>query len=508
MPDPSRNVVVILCDQLRPDFLSLYGCEAVPTPHLDRLAEWGTVFDNAITQSTVCAPARATIMTGRYVSDHGVWTNDVPFRDGVDYVAERMNEAGYTTGAFGKLHHYPPDDVKGFQEAAQLEEGRLGEDEPYLQWLRERHPEVTDLWNFEDREFDFEAEEYHEHWIASRAIDFLDRRGGEDEPFLAWVSFQGPHGPLDPPSSAKGTVDIDALPRPLERDDELAPVARYRKALGPDFGDDEDPMAWRVAYAELIVEIDRQIGRVLDCLERRDLMDRTTILFAADHGDLLGDFGLNAKGPFPYRGQLEIPLVVANHPDVTAGNRSDALVGNIDIPGTCLDVAGDTEGIGVSRSLIDQAQESPEHPRQVIFSEFCDSIKTVDDGRYRFSYYPFTGVTELYDRVEDPDERNNLADEGTYADRKQELLMHLVDFGILGKGVTVEAHDFVPEQQAGVRRKHPRFDRDFQIAFPLSADDLEKLDRAGLSTEYNAFCEGRDVLSAYTAPYWEIDPEQ
>jgi len=503
MPETSRNVVVVLCDQLRPDFLPLYGCEALALPNIDRLAERGTVFDNAITQSTVCAPARATLMTGRYVSDHGVWTNDVPFREGVDYVAERMNDAGYATGAFGKLHHYPPEDVKGFGEAAQLEEGRLGEDEPYLQWLRERHPDVTSLWNYEDREFRFERDEYHEHWIASRAIDFLDQRANEDDPFFAWVSFQGPHGPLDPPSEVKGSVDVDSLPAPLERDDDLAPVARYRKALGPDFETEEGIMARREAYAEIIVEIDRQIGRLLDRLERLDVMEETTVVFSADHGDLLGDFGLNTKGPFPYRGQLDVPLVVANHPDVATGARSDALVGNIDVPGTCLDVAGDDHGIGVSRSLIDQAQESPDHPREVVFSEFCDSIKTVDDGRYRFSYYPFTGSTELYDHEQDPDERHDLSDDDSYAELTQAFLMHLVDFGILGKGVSVEAHDFVPEQQEGVRRKHPQFARDFDIAHPLSARDLEALEQAGLSTEYNAVFEGRDVVSCYSPPYWD-----
>ena len=87
-----RNIVVILCDQLRPDFLRMYGCEAIPTPNLDRLASCGVVFDHAITQSTVCAPARATMMTGTYVSEHGVWTNDRPFAPGMEYIAERMND--------------------------------------------------------------------------------------------------------------------------------------------------------------------------------------------------------------------------------------------------------------------------------------------------------------------------------------------------------------------------------------------------------------------------------
>jgi arylsulfatase len=180
---PSRNVLVVLCDQLRADFLSAYGCGAIPTPNIDRLAGAGIVFENAITQSTVCAPARATMMTGRYVSNHGVWTNDVPFRDGLEYLPKRMNEAGYATGAFGKLHHYPPHDAKGFRETDLMEEGRLGESEPYLQWLRSRRPDVKGIWNYDDYIFAFDEEEYHEHWIASRAIEFIERRA-DDGPLL------------------------------------------------------------------------------------------------------------------------------------------------------------------------------------------------------------------------------------------------------------------------------------------------------------------------------------
>jgi arylsulfatase A-like enzyme len=507
---PPRNVVVFLCDQLRPDFLPLYGCDALETPNIDRIAEMGVTFENAITQSTVCGPARASMMTGRYVSDHGVWTNDVSFRDGLEYLPERMNEAGYTTGVFGQLHHHPARDLKGFQEAAQYEEGRLGDDEPYRQWLAERHPELDDPLDVDAPRFEFPypEEEYYEHWIASNAIDFVDRHDDPDDTFLAWVSFQGPHGPLDPPAEVRGSVDTQGLPDPLERPaEELEQVVRYRQARDGLDAEYEEVMERRTAYAELIVEIDRQIGRVLDALEDRGILSETTLVFSADHGDLLGDFGLNAKGPFPYRGQLDVPMVVANHPDVPEGERTESLAGTIDLPGTCLDVAGDDAGLGVSRSLIDLAGPDPEQPREVVFSEFCDAIKTVDDGRYRLSYYPFTGRTELYDRDADPDELENLAGDPAVADVEQELLMHLIDFGIVAKGPRVESKDFVPDQQAGLRRKHPRFERDFPVVFPLSDDDVERLEEAGLSTAYNEFATGEEIVSAYDEPYWVTDEE-
>jgi len=491
-----RNIVVILCDQLRPDFLSVYGGRAIPTPHLDALAARGVVFDQAITQSTVCAPSRATMMTGRYVSDHGVWTNDVPFRDGLEYLPERINARGYRTGCFGKLHHFPADDAKGFQVYHPMEEGRLGEQEPYLQWLRERHPEAK-LWNYHDHTFDYEDDEYHEHWIADRAIDFVNET---TEPFLAWVSFQGPHAPFDPPKGVKGSCRADLMPRPLERlsDCPLPDIPAYRAVREPQ-GGDEGVMRQRVAYGEMIVCIDQQLGRIVEALAAKGVLGDTTILFTADHGDLLGDFGLTAKGPFPYRGQLNVPMIIAGHPGAEPGTRSDRLVGTIDIAGTCLDIVGDERPLGYSRSMLNP--DVP--PREVNYCEFCDSTRVVDDGRYRYCCYPFTGQAELYDKLQDPDERLNLSGWPEHAETELRLLRHALEFQILAKGPRIEAHDCVPSQQAGLTAKDPDWAADFPIAFPLNAREVDRLAEAGLSTTFNEFCRGRNVLRCYAKPYWE-----
>ena len=172
------NILVILCDQLRKDFLSCYGGTVCNTPNLDALAAKSVCFTNAITASPVCAPARASMMTGRYVSDHGVWTNDMPFREGVDYLPQRMNQAGYRTGAFGKLHHFPAKDGKGFSTYALMEENRLGDKDDYFQWLRARHPEIRGVFTCKkDGGFAFAEDEYYEHWIADRAMLGFHFRG-------------------------------------------------------------------------------------------------------------------------------------------------------------------------------------------------------------------------------------------------------------------------------------------------------------------------------------------
>ncbi|OPZ20970.1 MAG: Arylsulfatase [candidate division BRC1 bacterium ADurb.BinA364] len=507
MPD---SMIVFLCDQLRADFLPAYGCRAFSTPNLDRLAARGVVFDRAITQSTVCAPARASMMTGRYVSDHQVWTNDVPFRPGMETIAQRLNRLGYATGAFGKLHHFPADDPKGFRFARQMEEGRLGEREPYLQWLRQRRPEARRVFNFENRRFLYTEEEYYEHWIASEAIGFIERQAEARQPFLAWISFQGPHTPLDPPAATARACDASLLPPVVRRsavDEARDPsVVRHRRALVPPMSG-ETILANRVAYAEMIVEIDRQIGRVIDRLESLGLFDSTLIVFSADHGDLLGDFGLNAKGPFPYQAQMGIPMIVANHPALKPGSRSQALAGNIDIAGTLLDAAGDERPLGQSRSLIDLAQAEPRHPRAVNFCEFCDSVKTAEDERFRLCYYPFEGATELFDLQADPKQLVNLSGQPHYAAEEARLLARLVDLAALAKGVRVEAHDFTFEQQNALRALHPGYREDFPVAYPLNARERQSLLKAGLDANYNEFCKTKPIQAKYRTPYWEEPPE-
>ncbi|HAX95694.1 MAG TPA: sulfatase [Prolixibacteraceae bacterium] len=503
----NRNIVVLLCDQLRSDFLSVYGCKAFATPNIDKISKMGTVFDNAITQSTVCAPARACMMTGRLVSDHGVWTNDIPFREGLEYLPQRMNSLGYNTGAFGRLHHYPAKDSKGFTIVHQMEEGRLGEHEEYLQWLRGKHPEVKRIWNITNGAFNYPEEDYYEYWITSKVIDFINDNecSIDKKPFLAWVSFQGPHTPLDPPKEVKGSVDPTLLPKLITADEkQLAPVVRYRQAYGGTLGiSEEEILESRKLYAETIVEIDRQVGRLLDHLASLGILENTTFIFSADHGDLLGDFHLQQKGPFPYHNQLSIPLIISNHPGVRCGVHSSSLAGNIDIPATVLDIAGSERGIGISRSLINLSAENPENPREVIFSEFCDSIKTVFDGRYKFSYYPFTGVSELYDIQEDPNEILDLTGQQKYGVIESQMLRHIIDFCIISKGVRIEAHDFVPEQQAGLYKKFPDHLDEFPAAHPLSnIKQLDSLRREGLSADYNEFCKSKKIIAHYGL-YWD-----
>lgn len=512
-----RNVLVILCDQLRRDFIGPYGSEAVTTPHLDRLAHEGVVFDNALAASPVCAPCRASMMTGRFPADHGVWMNDLPFREGLDYLPQKMNNLGYSTACFGKLHHYPADDVKGFQYARQMEEGRLREQEPYLKWLKSRlsdkdidAAQKNDIFHCDRKKWQFKLpqELHYEYWIASEAINYFEtnRKDGK-VPFFAWISFQGPHSPYNPPREASGLCDAAKLKPPLERREErICPIHFYRSFIDV-VPENSGPLERiREAYGEHVAFIDRQIGRIITCLESLGVWENTTVLFSSDHGDLLGDYDLMGKGASGYASNVNVPMILAHDPHIEAQSRSTALVNTVDIPATVLEAAGSNDGLGLSRSLIDAASKNPQFIRRLNFSEYGDAAKILEDERYRYVYYPVLGYRELFDRAEDPDLSHNLAGQQRYADIEIKFLMAVTDFATGNTGPKTCGFDFVPDTQEALRNIHPWFDRpgEFPAAFPLVRLFKDRLKRAGLDPNYTNFYKNQRVLASYGLDFEEL----
>lgn len=501
-----KNVAVILCDQLRLDHLSCYGAKDTYTPNIDRLAKEGVMFTSAVTASPVCAPARASMMTGRYVSDHQVWTNDVPFREGIECLPDRVNALGYRTGCFGKLHHYPARDTKGFQTAYQMEENRLGEQEDYLVWLKEKIKAMDgtaqavefanlDVFPEKDGCFPFGRELYYENWIADRAMEFME---DNDTPFFAWISFQGPHTPLDPYPQAYEDREQPTANLHLHYDPPCE-VARYRKYRLDGQFTEEDHRDYRKKYGCLVEEIDFQVGRLIRHLEERGLYDDTLILFSADHGDLCGDYGMRQKGPFLYGAQLDIPLIVAHHPELPQGKVCETLTGNMDIGATILAYMGDERPFGYSRDIAVQYRE-PGMRREVIYSEFCDSAKIAVDRDYRFVYYPFSGECEL---VRNTEEMCPLQEQQEYSPVTQRMLQHIIDFMVIAKGVRIEAQDLTPGVQEGLSEKLPGYQSRVPLAFPIqNRKQIENLRAAGLNWSYNEFCRNRRLERSYGA-YWE-----
>lgn len=503
-----RNVVVIMCDQLRPDFLHAYGGDFIPTPNIDALAAEGVVFDNAITASTVCGPARMSFLTGQFVSGHDAWTNGPCARPGTEYLPERLTDAGYMTAAVGCYEHDPNESPLGYQYR-KLFLG-YGDGDDYMDFLKSKHPEVTSpyVWD-ENGRFLYDEEDFYDRWSADCAVEFIEsytKTGkapngtaprDENSPFFLYCGFLSPHMPLIPPREVAGTVDPDKLPPVLlfDRPDEDVPsVELYRRAYLNSHEGLVNPSSqvekWnkeRLLGAEMIVEVDALVGRIVQSLKDNGIYENTTIIFTSDHGSVDNDYAVISKGPWPYKPQLFIPMIISNDPRLEKGTHCDALCGNQDIGATVLDLAQDHKAFGVSRSMIGLAEGSvPE--REVNMSEFCDSCKTLVDKRYTFTYYPFTGRTCLFDRIADPEERVNLGGKPEYLELERQFIMHVVDFMILAKGVRLEAHDMVPDVTAGIEKKHPKYLDTFDVYYPISLRQAELLKEAGLCYDYNDFC--------------------
>ncbi len=513
-----RNVVLIVSDSLRADFLSAYGGDFIPTPNIDALAAEGAVFDNAITASTVCAPARMSFLTGKLVSGHDAWTNNIPAKDGTEFLPQRMSAAGYMTAAVGGFDHFPYDFDFGYRYRKIGLDGQSGCQ--YKEWLKQKHPEATGIFPIDENyRFKYGKDDHYDAWSGSTAVEFIDSYAStgkapdgtspevENSPFFLYCGFLWPHSPLYPPAETDGLIDPEKIPelKYSDRPDEDIPsVELYRRTFlnPPEAVKDPDSvreqrMDSRMRYAQCVTEVDRQVGRIVKSLKDNGIYDNTTIILCADHGSCEDDYNVMTKGPWPYKPQLFIPMIIANHPRLEKGSRCDALCGNLDVGATVLDIAGDNRAFGVSRSMLGLADGSvPE--REVNMSEFCDSCKTLVDKRYTFTYYPFTGRTCLFDRVADPDEMVNLGGRSEYLELERRFMMHVVDFMILSKGVRIEAHDLVPDVTAGIEKKHPTFLDDFDIAYPLSSmREVERLEAWGLDATYNEFCKTRPIKAAY-----------
>lgn len=512
-----RNVLLLMCDSLRPDFLSAYGGDVIPTPNLDALAREGVVYDNAITAATVCGPARMSFLTGQFVSGHDSWTNEIPAKTGTEYLPERMAEVGYLTAAVGCFDHAPYDASFGYQYRKLDLSGLPGCQ--YGEFFRTKYPGCSPFRGTADGHFAYPEEDFYDCWSAECALEFLDHyaktgkapngASGKEEnaPFYLYCGFLSPHGPLIPPNTVAGTVDPKKIP-PLiysDRPDEDIPeVELYRRTFLNPTEEIKNPHAFdekrireRVLYCEMIVEIDRLVGKIVQSLKDNGLYENTTIIFTSDHGSCENDYNVMTKGPWPYKSQLFVPLIISNHPKLEKGTHCDALCGNLDIGGTLLHIAGDERAFGVSRSMIGLADGSVAE-REVNMSEFCDSCKTLVDKRYTFTYYPFTGRTCLFDRETDPKELVNLGGRPEYLELERKFMMHIVDFMILSKGVRVEAHDLHPKMTEGIEKKHPKFLDTFDIGHPLSTrEQINRLKAWGLDTDYNEFCKNRPIKVAY-----------
>jgi len=375
------NILFLCTDQQRGDSLQCTGASWAVTPNLDQLAKDGALFQNCYVQNPVCSPSRASLFTGKYVANHGLYANGVPLPAHQRLFTRTLADAGYDCGMIGKQHLYPcdtwqteprrDDGYRVFEWAHGPNHRALEND--YHRWLRRTHPAIyqgifPDKGANENTEFGNRArtgtpidhvikEAHYSHWVAERAIDFINHPRDERESFCLVANFFDPHHPFGAPKEFRDKIDAHAIPAPNTRKDELKDKPAEQefyaeKSYGgtaPGFREysEEQIREIRAQYWAMIALVDYEVGRILAALEAAGLADDTLVVFSSDHGEMLGDHQQLLKGPQLYDDLTRVPLIARWPGTIAPGSKIDDLVQWIDLPATFLDAAGCAPGSDV-----------------------------------------------------------------------------------------------------------------------------------------------------------------
>lgn len=440
MPD-RPNIIFINVDQMRYDCMSCAVHPVVETPHLDYLAHRGVRFTRAFSAVPSCIAARAAIHTGLSQRTHG----RVGYQDAVTWnypvtLAGELTRAGYQTQAVGKMHAHPQRWAGGF-ENVMLHDGYLhyyglDRQDDYAAWLAGQIGTEVGYFDHGLGCNSWVARPWHlaEHlhptnWVVSRSLDFLRGRD-ERRPFFLYLSFVRPHAPLDPPQAYWDQYIGQTMPPP--------PVGDWADRIRFDGDGTWNPSAFqarlderalhraRAGYYALITHLDHQLSRLHEHMGDMRLLDNTVFVFASDHGEMMGDHNLFRKA-LGYAGSAAVPLFVSLPGLDGRGATAGEVVELRDIMPTLLDAAGAAIPEGVEgRSLLPLVRQAcaagaggpaAAAGRLVDWREYlhgehafgANSNHYIVDGRWKYIWYSQSGMEQLFDNQQDPQELRDLA---------------------------------------------------------------------------------------------------
>lgn len=385
-----KNILFIMADQLRWDYLSCYGHPHLQTPNIDRLARKGVRFNRAYVQSPVCGPSRASFYTGRTVFSHGSTWNRVPLPIGELTLGDYLRPMGVKTAVVGKTHMMPDREGMarlGLNDSTEIgirvsqpgfdpyerDDGlhptpllrRKGGKLAYNEWLREKgydseNPwndfansaegpdgELLSGWHLKNSNLPARVKEEHSEtaYMTMRAKEFIAEAG--NTPWLCHLSYIKPHWPYMAPAPYHDIYGPDSF-LPVIRDEieRRDPNPVYRAFMGMEVSETFSKQGAREtvlpAYMGLIKQIDDHLGRLFDWLEETGKDKETMIVFTSDHGDYMGDHWLGEKELF-HDVSVRVPLIIVDpraEADGTRGNTCDAMVEAIDLVPTFMEATG------------------------------------------------------------------------------------------------------------------------------------------------------------------------
>jgi len=387
----AKNILFIMCDQLRWDYLSCYGHPKLHTPNIDALAARGVRFTHCYVQSPVCGPSRMSTYTGRYMQSHGATWNGFPLRVGEMTMGDYLRPLGLQAALVGKTHMTPdketmqrlgidPQSTIGVRTAEcgfdpyerddglwavgpdgaydervcrynqYLNQKGYGGDNPWHDYANAGENEDGTLasgWAMRHARKPARVEEPDSEtpYMVGRAMDFITEAG--DAPWCLHLSFIKPHWPYIAPAPYNTMYGQDDIIPVVRADSEkIDPQPVYREFMqhrvSQTFARDEVREEIIPVYMGLIKQIDDQMGRLFAFLKQRGLMDNTLIVLTSDHGDYLGDHWLGEKDLF-HDASVRVPLIIydpSRDADAERGTTCPALVEAIDLLPTFIDAVG------------------------------------------------------------------------------------------------------------------------------------------------------------------------
>ena len=480
------NIIFIMSDDHAYQAISAYDNKLIETPNIDRIAKMGMLFTNASVTNSICAPSRATILTGKHSHINGKIDNHFPFDTTNVTFPQIMQKSGYQTAMFGKLHF--GNSPKGFDQFKILP----GQGSYY-------NPDFITK-----NEGNIKVEGFVTDIITDMTLDWLKEERNPDQPFMLMYLHKAPHRswlmaerhmeeftnktfPEPPtlfddysgrtPAAAEAEMNIlkdmgwsgdnKVFPEvmdelgiaeigvdkrrfvnevgrftPSQKENFMASYSKVNDKFKKDYPSmtEEDQMKWKYQrymqdYLGTIRAVDENVGRLLDYLEAHDMMENTIIVYTSDQGFYLGEHGWFDKR-FVYDESFKTPLLVAWPGRLNPGGKSDAMVQNLDFAQTFLDAAGieapeDMQG----ESMIPLLTGEPEKwTRDAVYYHYYEypaehmvnrhyAIVTKE---YKLIHYYFVeDQWELIDRKKDPQELTNVYNDPAYAEIKKDLHIRL-----------------------------------------------------------------------------------
>jgi len=482
------NLLFIMTDQQRSDALSIAGNTVLETPNLDRLAKQGAFFRNAYTPCAVCAPARASILTGYIVEHTGAKTNAQAYyveEDGLMPMPtfdEILTEHGYHCEYYGKWHTVSSHSEVYKNPVKEAKNGKSifgpgGQRYVYLDYLDKRDPkrepkfgELVDKFTgrpyrtdpldkhhgMTDAELKASKAKYPQcdlhgelkmnkentltAFQAKQTIEAIERL--KDIPFSITCSFHFPHAPMLPPEPYYSMYPAKDMIPPVSISDDMV-NSPYRTANGrlgnPEYADPQKIKYMISNYYGLVKEIDDWVGAILDTLDKQGLTEKTLVIFTSDHGEMLGAHGLREKNVF-YEESAHIPLLIRLPGKINSNTKVNGYVSLVDLFPTILDYLemGTHKSDGKSlRGLIEGTDK--EHSKYVVTEwnyrgDVSPNYMIVKDGWKLIIPYSKTSkvLNAMYDLNTDPHEINNLLGKNPnrrrYAEKAEELRACLLEW--------------------------------------------------------------------------------